>query len=137
MSLAPSEIFISDSYCSNNSLNFSRSCSFVDWGNLAKYVGGDNLTRGGKLKETGTGHWIAPNYAATNEVGFTALPGGFYDGAHLFIGGIGYWWTSDPIPGGSFAEYVCLINTTGSFLNAGYKVKENYFSVRCIKDNLP
>jgi uncharacterized protein (TIGR02145 family) len=109
--------------------------SFVDWGNLAKYVGGDNLTRGGKLKETGTGHWIDPNYAATNEVGFTALPGGFYSGAHLGIGEIGYWWTSDPVPGGSFAEYVCLSNTSGSFYNTGYKVKEYYFSVRCIKDN--
>ena len=109
--------------------------SFVDWGNLAKYVGGDNLTRGGKLKETGFSHWIDPNYLATNEVGFSARPGGFYDYARRGIGEIGYWWTSDPVPGGSFAEYICLSNTSGSFLNQGSKAKENYFSVRCIKDN--
>lgn len=108
----------------------------LEWGNLTRYIGGDKLTIGGKLKETGTGHWIDPNYAATNQVGFTALPGGFYDSnIHRGIGEIGYWWTPDPIPGGSFAEYYCLTNDRGDFLNTGYKVKEYYFSVRCVKDN--
>jgi uncharacterized protein (TIGR02145 family) len=109
--------------------------SFVDWGTLANYLGGDNLTRGGKLKERGNRLWIDPNYAATNEVGFTARPGGFYDYALRGRGLIGYWWTSDPIPGGSYAEYISLSNTSGSFMNQGNKGRENYFSVRCIKDN--
>jgi uncharacterized protein (TIGR02145 family) len=110
--------------------------SFVDWGNLAKYVGGDNLTKGGKLKETGTGHWIDPNYLATNEVGFTARPGGFNDGGNYYnLGYFGYWWASDPVPGGSYAEYVALSNTSGGFMNLGSQSRYNYFSVRCIKDN--
>ena len=52
---------------------------------------------GGKLKEAGTAHWASPNTGATNESGFTALPGGsrFYnDGIYQNMGGLGYFWSS-------------------------------------------
>jgi len=29
------------------------------------------------LRETGTTHWLSPNEGATNETGFTAVPGGY------------------------------------------------------------
>ncbi len=46
-----------------------------DWIALRTYMGGEDFA-GGKLKETGTAHWQTSDAGATNESGFTALPGG-------------------------------------------------------------
>lgn len=44
-----------------------------DWENIIIYLGG-YVVAGGKLKEKGTEHWQEPNFAATNESGFSATP---------------------------------------------------------------
>ncbi|RLD65865.1 MAG: hypothetical protein DRI98_14250, partial [Bacteroidetes bacterium] len=53
---------------------------------------------GGKLKETGLTHWNTPNAEATNESGFTALPGGrrYYKSSFTFmnIGDKAGWWSA-------------------------------------------
>jgi len=48
----------------------------TQWETLITYLGG-KIIAGGKMKETGTAHWTSPNIGATNETGFTALPGGY------------------------------------------------------------
>ena len=67
----------------------------AEWETLITYLGGDSVA-GGKLKEAGTDHWAVPNTGATNETGFTALPGGWvslYGGA-FFSGYYSKWWSS-------------------------------------------
>ncbi len=49
--------------------------SDAEWAILIEYLGGSDVA-GGKLKETGTTHWYNPTTEATNESGFTGLPGG-------------------------------------------------------------
>src|SRR5690554_5475820 len=68
--------------------------SDAEWTELTDYLGGTSVA-GGKLKETGTTHW-ARNTGATNETGFTALPGGGRDDSGTFygIGGDGFWWSA-------------------------------------------
>ena len=58
-------------------------------------LGQESLIAGGKLKETGTTHWYSPNEGATNESGFTALPGGLRrtNGEFDLFSSHGYVWS--------------------------------------------
>jgi uncharacterized protein (TIGR02145 family) len=106
----------------------------TEWTTLTNYLGGESIA-GGKLKETVSTHWRIPNAGATNESGFTALPGGHRDinGTFSVIGDDGYWW--------SVTEY----GSTGKvwYRNMNYNYagvvrvsnnKKNGHSVRCLKD---
>ena len=86
--------------------------------------------KGGKLKETGTTHWNSPNTDATNETGFTALPGGYRIGNGTFtdLGYRGHWYMSYP-DGEVFLNY-----DSGWFGRSAHQLDFG-FSVRCIKDN--
>ena len=104
-----------------------------DWTTLTTYLGGLTLA-GGKMKETGTIHWLTPNADATNSSGFTALPGGtrYYLGSFFDMGGYGYWWSSTESDFQS-AHYRYLTYFYGTISgNTDYKL--NGFSIRCIKD---
>ena len=104
-----------------------------EWSILFETVGGEEVA-GGKLKEYGTNHWSSPNTAATDEFGFTALPGGlrYITGTFLNQGEIGYWWaapddTSNDLPAISMSYDSESADPGGSGLKFG-------LSVRCVKD---
>lgn len=66
-----------------------------EWTTLTDYLGGESVA-GGKMKSTGLQYWISPNTDATNESGFSGLPGGsrFSSGQFTNIGLNGIWWSS-------------------------------------------
>ena len=107
--------------------------SDAEWTTLTTYLGGNSIA-GGKLKETGIAHWTSPNTAATNESGFTALPGGVRNsyGAYLDNGGFGYWWSSTE----SYTPTVWsrIIRHNFGYVGGGSLNKSHGFSVRCLKD---
>lgn len=107
--------------------------SDAEWTELTDYLGGEEFA-GGKLKETGTTHWASPNAGATNETGFTALPGGYRDyvGSFLNIGSNGFWWSSSEY-GTSYAFLRYLYYNNNDLYNS-YFNKEVGFSVRCVRD---
>jgi len=80
----------------------------AEWATLISYLGGGSKA-GGKLKESGTANWKSPNNYATNETGFTAIPGGFQMGGYYLLDGVADWWTSTAY-NGSYAWHQFLYN---------------------------
>lgn len=89
---------------------------------------------GGKLKETYQMHWLSPNTGATNESGFTALPGGNrdQDGFFVSIKNEGHWWSSSEYDTG-LAWSRCLYSSREDVARY-YNHEDGGFSVRCVWD---
>ena len=100
---------------------------------LTNYLGGVQLV-GGKMKSTGLQYWLNPNYAATNESGFSGLPGGYRNNGGPFynFGSYGHWWSS--------TEYLAAnawsrgLYYDGGVVDRGNSSKRSGFSVRCLRD---
>jgi uncharacterized protein (TIGR02145 family) len=105
----------------------------AEWTTLTDYLGGEDVA-GGKLKETETSHWLNPNTDATNESGFTALPGGNrnYDGPFFNIDGFGYW--ASITEASTNDVWYFAMSYTSSNVFRYYFYKEGGWSVRCVKD---
>ncbi len=104
-----------------------------EWATLATFLGGESIA-GGKLKETGTTHWQSPNTGASDESGFTALPGGYRydDGIFDFIGWNGFWWSTTV----SYSDkaFSRELEFDYSYFFEFNDPKKAGFSVRCVKD---
>ncbi len=108
--------------------------SDAEWTELTDYLGGEAVA-GGKLKEAGTTHWIAPNAGATNESGFTALPGGGRVGNYGTFFGLGYngyWWSVTQ--GNNSKAWRRSLYCRNSVVSRYFSNKSPGFSVRCVRD---
>ena len=106
----------------------------AEWTTLVDYLGGNPASSpGGKMQETGTTHWRSPNTAATNETGFTALPGGGRSGGNYSsINYFCHFWSST-VGNGTQAWYRNLsYNNSGAYRHL--QLKQHGFSVRCVRD---
>lgn len=119
--------------------------SDAEWKTLEMYLGmsqseADGSVRwrgtdeGGKLKETGTSHWRSPNTGATNESGFSALPGGYrlYWGTYFIMGGNAAFWSSTEYD--SYGAWFRGLSYDKSDVYRRSYGKEYGFSVRCVRD---
>ena len=113
-----------------------------EFNSLITFLGGMSIA-GGKLKEAGTTHWESPNIGATNETGFTALPGGDRNMVEDYwvssqMGIRGSWWSStentDEFAGLEVAGVLILENVQNEAY-IQYSGEQSGLSVRCIKVN--
>ncbi len=117
-----------------------------DWVNLEKYLGLSNEevnligvrglkeNIGGQLKVTGATNWKHPNRRATNQSGFSALPGGGREtGGTFYYGGyLAEFWSRTEYENDYNAWYRTVSYDSGEF-GRGYALKYHGMSIRCIK----
>jgi len=105
----------------------------AEWTTLTDNLGGTNIA-GGKMKEIGTIHWNSPNEGADNSSGFSALPNGLrdYNGSFHYLGVNGRWWSATEY--GSGTAYLRLLPGSSAEINNNGSMKQNGFSVRCVRD---
>ncbi len=110
--------------------------SYAEWQQLASFLGGGSVA-GGKLKEEGFAHWLEPNTGATNETGFTALPGGFReknDNTFKEIQQYGIWWSTYYFSGVTLIYHTSLKYNIGT-LTLMWSDRDNGESVRCVRND--
>lgn len=105
-----------------------------EWTTLTDYLGGVEVA-GGKMKTTGFQYWQNSNTDATNESGFSGLPGGFryyFNGDFNYVGDYGYWWSSSEYDANNAWSRFLFYDYGNAY--QGYGSKQGGFSVRCLKD---
>ncbi len=103
-----------------------------EWSLLAGYLGGAAVA-GDKMKESGNIHWANNNVGATNESGFTALPGGGrITGDFIYIRESAAWWTMTP--NDESTAYCVELDDNVVELLKGSLAKNCGFSVRCVRN---
>jgi uncharacterized protein (TIGR02145 family) len=105
--------------------------SDAEWGVLENYLGGAAVA-GGKMKEVGNAHWVAPNTGAENSSGFTALPGGFNNFIYNGLGTAGCFWSSTE--GASNMAWVHILTNTSAGVDRYNYGKSGAYSVRCLQN---
>ena len=126
-------------YTINDSLNIAPEGWHVpsgsEWTTLSDYLGGENVA-GSKLEEAGTVHWVYG--CASNESGFTALPGGLrdYTGFFSYISTFGWWWSSTEYTENFYTNvfYTRSLCNFSEWFGKTYNGKTEGLSIRCIRD---
>jgi uncharacterized protein (TIGR02145 family) len=101
---------------------------------LVTAMGGNTLA-GGAMKEIGLAHW-GPlyNVGATNQYGFTALPGGYAgNGSSYFIRENATFWTTEKGTLANAAQFFGA-SSADDWIVGGENFKTTGLSVRCLKD---
>jgi uncharacterized protein (TIGR02145 family) len=102
-----------------------------EWLVLINYLT-DNVAN--KLKETGSLHWVSPNSGATNESGFSGLPGGwrFNGGGFSGLNYNGRYWSSTEFS--TSQAYVRCLDYGNQDFYRNNDTKVTGYSIRCVKD---
>jgi uncharacterized protein (TIGR02145 family) len=107
--------------------------SDLEWTELSNNLGGI-AAAGAKMKSAGLEFWLSPNALASNQSGFSGLPGGarWQDGVFFNYGSHGYWWSSSTnLAPNAIGRALWYLDGSIYPQDAG---RSYGFSIRCVKD---
>jgi uncharacterized protein (TIGR02145 family) len=86
------------------------------------------------MKSVGTAYWNSPNTGATNESGFSALPGGHRTsyGSFNFIRTNPFFWSATEYE--NFFAWYRSLNVNDGDVKRRFTYKSSGASVRCLRD---
>lgn len=104
-----------------------------EWRTLRDFLG-DSVKAGGKLKESGTAHWLSPNIGADNRTGFTALPAGvrYFEGSFASVLTFTAIWSATNVSDDD--EWYAGLHYAEAGFISDHRNKKYGLSVRCLKD---
>lgn len=104
-----------------------------EWRDLKIFLG-DSTKTGGKLKESGTAHWLTPNKGADNRTGFTALPAGirYFEGTFASVLSYSGIWSATETENDE--EWYIGLYYGDATLATNHRNKKYGLTVRCLKD---
>lgn len=109
-----------------------------EWTTLTTFLGGNTNVAGAKMRDTGA-LWSPTSAVATNQSGFSALPGGqgfitttvTGEVPFNFLGDVAYWWSATSSSANS--AYTVNVSLTNSLTRSSIRNKAA-ISVRCVKN---
>ena len=106
----------------------------AEWTTLTTELGGESVA-GGKMKSVGTAYWNSPNTGATNESGFSVLPGGYrsFNGSFNFFRNYAFFWSATEFDDFNAWNRNLYFND-GNVYRFNYLNKSVGASVRCLRD---
>jgi len=104
----------------------------TEWTALTTYLGGTSVAAG-KMKSA-SALWESPNINATNNSGFSGLPGGFRFDSGICdgIGLYGFWWSSSGYT--SYYAWTRELHYDDGTVFVEVSDKRSGYSVRCLRD---
>ena len=105
----------------------------AEWQELSDFAGGNEVA-GGKLKLSGTDVWLVPNTAASDEYGFSMVPGGFRTETGEFVGlcRTAAYWSADEL--NENTAYVWFTTYNSAYLAKDTCDKKCGLSVICVQN---
>lgn len=107
--------------------------SDAEWQELIDDLGGEDLA-GGKVKEAGLAHWLAPNTGATNESLLTFVGAGWFDFTGVYEGRGETEFLRTSQREGSAAVTARVLRTSLESLRRGTLHPNDAIPLRCVRD---
>ncbi|MFM8395849.1 MAG: FISUMP domain-containing protein, partial [Acidobacteriota bacterium] len=103
----------------------------AEWTTLTTYLG---TNAGGKIRSSGTALWNEPNSGATNESGFSALPGGIRSDRGNFDGlrTVANFWAASRVDGRGALGILVPVNQPA--VSSDYHGERSGLHVRCLRN---